>query len=192
MIRPAHTAIMLSLVCITLTAPSIAQVENRLPNGKYVTPAGEPTNVGSFPANMIATPDHKYVIVTNTGYRQYLSVLQSATGKLVSRIEITGKGDTVRKRGLYYGLAIQSNANGGYTLYASRGSEDAISIHSIDPAGKISVESSVIHDTPPASQEKFKSNPAGISLDSTQSIMYVCSRQRNKSGNKYVRRPQHY
>src|SRR5579871_4678481 len=64
-----------------------------LVTGKTITPQGTQTNVGSFPANMILSPDGEYLIVTNTGYREFLSVLSTKDGHLVSQVEIGKEAD---------------------------------------------------------------------------------------------------
>ena len=52
----------------------------RLVTGKRLTPQGQQTDVGSFPANLVLSPDGNYVLVTNTGFREYLSVLRASDG----------------------------------------------------------------------------------------------------------------
>src|SRR5262245_18952823 len=59
-----------------------------LPTGRTISPEGTQTDAGSFPANMVLSPDGKYVIATNTGFRQYLSVLSTDDGRLISQVEI--------------------------------------------------------------------------------------------------------
>src|SRR5205807_2135779 len=57
-----------------------------LVTGKEITPQGQQVEVGSFPANMAVSPDSKWIAVTNTGYREYLSILSAADGHLVSQL----------------------------------------------------------------------------------------------------------
>jgi len=85
-----------------------------LVTGRLLTPEGAQTPVGSFPANMLLSPDGRYLVVTNTGARQQLSVLSAADGRLVSRREYNrdrtdGSG---RREGLYYGLALGPGQGG--------------------------------------------------------------------------------
>ena len=54
-------------------------------------------NVGSLPMNMIATPDGKFVITTDMGFRQSLVSLRASDGVVVSRLEFPG-GEGFRTR----------------------------------------------------------------------------------------------
>jgi YVTN family beta-propeller protein len=108
-----------------------------LSTGKLLTPQGEQTNVGSYPANLILSPDGKWVVVTDTGAREFLSVLDASTGKRVSQIPV-GNGSGRNKAALYVGLAFGPvGADGSLTLYASRGPEDKVAIYSIGTDGKL-------------------------------------------------------
>jgi YVTN family beta-propeller protein len=144
-----HAPIVLSLLALAAVPPSAqeaAQETVPLATGKYITPAGSQTEVGSFPANMLLTPDGRHVVVANTGFRQYLSVLSAETGKLVSRIEVGGARSR-DKEGLYYGLAF--GGSGGaiesvvrpenvlHDLYVSRGAEDKVAVYTVSGDGKL-------------------------------------------------------
>ena len=72
--------------------------------------------------NMIATPDGKYAIVTDMGFREKLSVLRTADGTVASALTLGNPILGTNPDGLYYGLAVKANGDGTYTLYASRGS----------------------------------------------------------------------
>ena len=103
-----------------------------LVTGKRITPQGKQTNVGSYPANMALTPDGKHLVVTNAGFRQFVSVLSAADGSLVSKLEVTGdrSDGSGKKQGLYYGIAFgPAQGSGGgppWPVYLSRGSEDRV------------------------------------------------------------------
>ena len=73
--------------------------------------------------NMIATPDGKYAVVSDMGFREKLSVLRTADDALVSSLTLGDPTLSPNPDGLYYGLAVQPTANpdGSYTLYAARG-----------------------------------------------------------------------
>src|SRR5579859_7031173 len=75
-----------------------------LPTGKLITPPAQATETGSFPLNMALSPDGKFVLVTDCGFREQLSVLDSQTGALVSKLDFNGSEDG-HKQGLYFGLA---------------------------------------------------------------------------------------
>src|SRR5438552_1729222 len=78
-----------------------------LVTGKRITPQGRQTEVGSYPANMALTPDGKHIVVTNTGFRQFVHVLSVADGSVVSIKEVKGDRNdgSGKQQGLYYGIA---------------------------------------------------------------------------------------
>src|SRR5579862_2906229 len=82
-----------------------------LPTGKDITPIGRPVDVGSFPVNMTLTPDGRYVLVTNSGFRQQLSVLSADTGELVSKLDFNGR-ESGELKGLYFGVACHQDPSG--------------------------------------------------------------------------------
>src|SRR5205085_440535 len=108
---------------------------------------------GSFPANMVLTPDAKYIVVTNTGFRQFLSVLSVNDGHVVSQIEV-GKESAGHKEGLYYGLAVGPVAEGKTTIYASRGSEDMVAVYTLDSVGVLAETGRRINDPSPVPDNK--------------------------------------
>ena len=64
-------------------ASVLAQNPNPLVTGKKITlpPLGIQTPVGSLPMNMILTPDGKYAISTDMGFRESLHSINTITGK---------------------------------------------------------------------------------------------------------------
>ncbi|BDI29732.1 hypothetical protein CCAX7_17830 [Capsulimonas corticalis] len=110
-----------------------------LVTGKQITPEGKQTNVGSFPSNLALSPDGKYILVTNSGYREYLSVLRVSDGAMVSQLDFNGPSTVIKKKkqALYYGLACGKTENGVTTVYASRGGEGIVGIYSLDGDGKL-------------------------------------------------------
>jgi YVTN family beta-propeller protein len=116
-------------------------VEAPLATGKPISPIGDHVDVGSYPVNMVLSPDGRFVIVTNSGFRQQLSVIDSSTGRLLDKVEFGGRGS---KTGLYYGLAFGSDG----TLYASRGAEDKISSFTLSADGKLTA-GAVLDDKAP-------------------------------------------
>ncbi len=115
------------------------QNAERLPlsTGKFLTPQGTQTAVGSFPANMILSPDGKWVVVTDTGAREFLSVLDATNGQLVSQIALDG-GSGGQRPALYVGLAFgPTGSDGALLLYASRGPEDKVALYTLGATGKL-------------------------------------------------------
>src|SRR5690242_18283364 len=78
----AALPLVVAFACLRAPGQDNGQDTQPLPTGKIITPRGTQTSVGSFPANMIVSPDEKYLIVTNTGFREYLSVLSTKDGHL--------------------------------------------------------------------------------------------------------------
>jgi len=105
----------------------------QLPTGKYFTPVGDYVEVGSYPANMAVSPNGKYIVVTNTGFKEQLSVLDAQTGKLVDSVQFN-KDEQGKQLSLYYGLAFDSDGQ----LYASNGPQDQISVFRLSSEGKLS------------------------------------------------------
>ena len=137
----AKFATVASLVTIGVTAIAVVTNYVALPliTGKFVAPSVVATaGIGSFPCNSILSPNAKYVIFTNAGFREQLSVVEAATGKLVSRVEFNG-GERGDKDGLYYGLAWD-----GDTLLASRGSQQKISRLSLSDDGKLTMLGDIV------------------------------------------------
>src|SRR5258708_23316344 len=103
----AHTGVCINTVLfvyLLIQTPVWAQTPIPLVTGKSITPQGTQTPVGSFPCNMLLSPDGKFIVVTNAGFRQYLTVLSVEDGRIVSQIAV-GKAKGKEKEGLYYGLA---------------------------------------------------------------------------------------
>ncbi|HLJ57489.1 MAG TPA: alkaline phosphatase family protein [Chthonomonadaceae bacterium] len=111
--------------------PAGAQTEP-LVTGKRIAPAGDQQNVGSLPMNLILTPDQRYAICSDMGYRQALTCLDARTGKTVSRIDFRRAGT----EGLYYGLAAVQR--GGEThVFASLGADAGILAATVGPDGAL-------------------------------------------------------
>jgi len=143
-----------ALVTILWMIPNAARAQEPVPlvTGKIITPQGRQTNVGSFPANMILSPDGRHLVVTNTGSRQYVSVLSAEDGQLLSQIEVKGerKDGSKKEEGLYYGLAFGPKTDGKWPLYVSRGGEDRVSLYTLNADGKL------------ADTGRFLDNPSGV------------------------------
>jgi YVTN family beta-propeller protein len=135
---------------------------NPLVTGKRITqpPLGVQANVGSLPMHMVLSPDGRYAVATDMGFRQALSVLDTRTGALLSQTpfltDVNQKLQTnqtalsasnPKQVNLYYGLAFAptANADGSYTLYASQGSNAAVGVYSLaggvlTPAGTVALK----------------------------------------------------
>ena len=107
-----------------ITLPPVGTLTQPLGNStNYTRGAGSTPfipNIGSHAANLIATPDGKFAVATDLGFREYISTVDTTTGALVSQIGYGGNGSPV---GLFYGLAFNpvKNADNTWTLYAAQG-----------------------------------------------------------------------
>jgi YVTN family beta-propeller protein len=166
-------------LCVGLTASrSGGQNAERLPlpTGKFLTPSGTQTGVGSFPVNMILSPDGRWLVVTNTGARQFLSVLDAADGKLVSQIGV-GNGSGRNKAALYMGLAFgAADAAGHPVLYASRGPEDRVALYTIGTDGTLTDTGRSLDDPSALPAEAKSARPnflAGLALSADGGRCYA-------------------
>jgi YVTN family beta-propeller protein len=87
---PVRFTLLLLLACGAL-APARAGQPLPLPTGRFITPQGTQTNVGSFPASMALTPDGRFLVVATIGGRESLSVLDVKDGRLVSQAKLAIK-----------------------------------------------------------------------------------------------------
>ena len=148
---------------------SPAMAQNPLVTGKSITlpPLGTTANVGSLPMNMILTPNGKFAITTDMGFRESLHSLSTVTGKDASAPLVFGPENadgTYGPPGLYYGLAAKSNSDGSSTVYASEGASAAIAVVNVSPSGALSLAKTIAL--------KPGDFPAGVSLDS-RGYLYV-------------------
>ncbi len=145
----------------------------QLVNGKLITPIGEHTSVGSYPVNMVLSPDGKALTVTDSGYRQHLTTVDAATGKVLSDLDF-GKKNSTPKEALYYGLAYHPTAA---KLFVSRGNQDMVSVHGVGSSGLLSEAGDTI-------KVDAKAYPAGLAFNSTGSKLLVVNNQTN-TANSY-------
>ena len=113
-----------------------------LPNGRIVRPAGQSVQVGMNPLGVRLTPDGKFLVTTNdndenaavaaqhdaansVGYS--LSVIDTATMKVVSRISAAGR----------FFVGLQITGRGPYTVWASGGGDNDVKRFTLSPAGAI-------------------------------------------------------
>jgi len=151
MTRRTHTtaalAVGLAAACL-FNASHAAHAQAALVTGKKITvPAlGAQQNVGSLPMNMILTPNGRYAISSDMGFRQSLYSIDTRTGQAVSHLDfprqvvgMTPSGSPILDgNGLYYGLAIAPNGTGS-TLYAAQGSTGKIAVVNVGPDGALTL-----------------------------------------------------
>jgi YVTN family beta-propeller protein len=184
-----------ALLLVTVAAAPLvlrratAQAPEEVPlvTGKVITPTGTQTNVGSFPANMLLTPDGRHLVVTNTGYREFLTVLSTKDGSITSQIAFNEqrKDGSGRKEALYYGLAFGFARNGSLLVYASRGAEDRVSIFSLSPDGKLHDTGRFVNNPSTTAGGKVPNFVAGVALNRDGTLTYAVNNYTGpETGNK--------
>ncbi len=123
-------------------------VRGLLVTGKWInTDSGlAHEKVGSYPVNMAKSPDGRFVAVTNSGYRQQISILDSTTGKLVSKLEFNAS-TRGKKEALYYGLTFHK-AGDQTLLYVSNGYLDTVTVLELAADGKLTKIKEIVEDAP--------------------------------------------
>ena len=97
-----------------------------VPNGSVVRPAGTQVPLDTMPMSSILSPDGKYLLVLNGGYRPpSVIVLEAASMKEIGRTPVPDG---------WLGLTMTSN---GRLVYVGGGSKDAVYEFSLSPQGKL-------------------------------------------------------
>lgn len=142
-----------------------------LPTGKLIRPIGTHVEVGSYPSNMILSPDGRFAVVSTMGFREYLSVISTDNGKLVSQLPFNKENGDKPRDGLYYGLSFAPNG----TLFVSHGGQDLIGRFKLSSAGALTSAGNPISNPAPKDsvQPYF---PAGIGTTS-QGLLVVANNE---------------
>ncbi len=163
--------------------PALATAsQGRLVTGKQLTltPLGTQTNVASLPFNLVLSPDGKYALSTDAGFREFLIALRTTDGTIASSLSFNGKAATGAQEGLFYGLVFSPavNADGTYTLYAAQGNENTIAILTLSSTGVLTDTGKRFHGNTPSSSLNGPlgiaptDTPAGLALDAS-GYLYV-------------------
>ncbi|HLV81582.1 MAG TPA: bifunctional YncE family protein/alkaline phosphatase family protein [Chthonomonadaceae bacterium] len=158
----------------------VAEQAVPLPPGPAITPSGQQIGVGSFPANMAFSPDGRWLAVTDTGYREYLSILSAEDSHLVSQIPFNAEraGERRSQEALYVGLAFGPRLPaGGYRLYASRGPEDRVSVLTLDDAGQLTDTGTSLDDPPGLLESAGPNFVAGLALSADGARLYAANNE---------------
>ncbi len=170
-----------------LTSATAQTPSNTLPTGRSITPAGTQQDIGSLPVNLVLTPDGKYALVSDAGFREYLTCLDTRTGRLAQPITDTPPAPTDGSTaapplsrsllafgsphdradpslGLYYGLTVAANGDGTDTAYVSQGAHATIAVVRVAADGGLTQTGTITMQP--------GDFPAGLSLDA-QGRLYV-------------------
>ena len=153
-----------------------ARPSDRLPTGKFIQPVGKHTSVGSYPLNMVKSPDGRYAVVTTVGFREQLSVIRLSDGELVDSIPFNKENGKLPQDGLYYGLAFHPTSG---QLYVSRGAQDRISRFDLSAEGKLTALGDI--ETPAPKERRLPYHIAGLAFDSSGSTLVAVD---NQTGHK--------
>lgn len=155
-----------------------AQSQQMLPVGKFIDPIGTHQEVGSYPLHMVTTSDQKYAVVTTVGFRQYLSAVEVATGKVTSQIDYKNSDNNPGDDGLYYGIAIHPKTG---EVYVSRGAQDKITTYSLTN-GQLAETGTPIASKAPK-ERGLPYHFAGLSFNSNGSRLLVVNNQTGRGTN---------
>lgn len=117
--------------CLALTQVDPVS-STQLPTGKRLTPLGTHVEVGGFPTNLVISPDGRYIVTSNVGRKEFVSVLDGQTGKVVSQFPFNGEHD-----GTYFGLSFCGGSRQP-ALCVSHGSQGSVSVHTLSADGYLS------------------------------------------------------
>lgn len=145
----------------------------RLATGKEITPLGDSVDVGNFPSNLLVSPDGRFVVSTNAGFDQRITVMNAETGEVVSSIPFNGKEKSGRDAGLYYGLAMSADG----TLYASMGAADQIAVFHMSPDGSLKQAEKNLTLPLDSSRKGLSRHISGLALSSDGSTLYAANNQ---------------
>jgi len=149
----------------SLIATNAMAQSRSLVTGKNISwpPLGTQLNVGSLPMNMVLSPDGKYVLVSDMGFDQQLTSINSKTGQFVSNVEYQNCNYCVFQttNGLYYGIAFGSSG----IVYAAQGGNNTIDTLFLGSDG-------ILADLGPFTATQITDFPSGLATD-TRGYLYV-------------------
>jgi YVTN family beta-propeller protein len=126
-----------------------------LPSGYVVTPAGQQTRLGDLPLGAAASPDGRWLVVSNDGRGiQSLQVIDTATGAVTQTLPYT------RPETVFTGLAFSTD---GRRLFAAGGENNKIRTFDVTNGVLTETASLAIPDVP-ADGKSLKPFPAGLAV----------------------------
>lgn len=138
-----------------------------IPTGYQVTPAGQQSNLGDLPLNAVASPDGRWLAVSNDGQgTQSLQLVDAHTGKVAQKIEYK------KPEALFAGLVFSPD---GRTLYASAGGNNKIRTYSVSD-GHLAEGAPIMLPTTSTSGKKLNPFPAGLAITPDGKRLVVADR----------------
>ena len=129
------------------------------PNHWLLTPAGLQVEVGDRPLGMAATPDGRYLVISNNGQGvQSLVLVDTSTHKVIQAIPYT------TPEALFLGVVVTPD---GRRVYASAGGNNKIRVYDFD--GRALAEREPITLADP----KARIYPAGLAVSPDGTMLYV-------------------
>src|SRR5262249_28097027 len=116
-------------------------------------PIGAQQNVGSLPMNMALSPNGKFAVTTDMGFRQSLWSIRTSDGTGASHLQFSNQAPSGPANGLYYGLAFAPDG----TLYAAQGANDSIIVVRVGDDGTLTQIRSI--------STRSHDFPSGLALD---------------------------
>lgn len=138
--------------------------------GRYLSPAGQAVNVGSFPLNSALSPDGKYFVVTTSGFRQQLTLLRTSDGSIAS---VVGSNTGTPKDALYFGLAWSSKGH----LFVSRGVRDKVTEYRLEGETLTFVRDIVLPKVDNPGTKAVGLHVAGLALSSDEKTLFAVYNQ---------------
>ena len=133
-----------------------------LPNGWYLSPAGEQVEIGELPLNMVITPDERYVITTDDGTAvQNLTVVDVATWTVVQKLPVDKA---------WVGLRL---FDGGRRLLVSGGNDNRVNVYDFRDGALRFADSLVIAPRRPAALVWV----AGVDIDESSGLVYAAGKE---------------
>ena len=166
-----------------ITLPPVGTLTHTLPNP--IVYRGRVPNIGSNAMNLIASPDGKYAVASDMGFRQYLSSINTATGQLVSQVGY-GAPYSSGSFGLFFGLVFNPtpNTDGTYTLYAAQGNYNAIAVLNLNTTtGALTVVNDGAGNPLTIKSATNYDFPAGLAISADGKTLYVANHQAKTSNN---------
>lgn len=133
-----------------------------IPGGRRISPLGGQVVLGSFPTNMVVSPDGRVLVATNNGKGLEPGKEQSLSVVDLSAAEVVQTVSRLRPDSLFYGLAYSRD---GSRLYASGGQSERIEVFDVLPDGTLQKSRDLA----------LKGFPAGIQLDEDRGLLYAAA-----------------